>query len=66
MANKEVYDLLADVREVLNNASKNKAKQILRILEPVQQKYHYNIADSDNLVSYTQELLTRFMHVPNL
>lgn len=64
MTNQDIYDLLSDIHGILNNVSKNKAKQILRILEPVQQKYHYNIAENDNIVVYTQELVNRFMHSP--
>lgn len=56
MNNKDIYDLLCDTLLVLDGISKSKAKEILRILTPVQQKYHSDMSDNEDWIVRTKRL----------
>lgn len=66
MTNAEVHCLLCDTYGILDNASRSKAKQILRILSPVQQKCHYDSADSKDWVSRAKEIVYNLINQKNL
>ena len=66
MNDKDICDLLNDTLSVLDGMSKSKAKKILRILTPIQQKYHCDISDGEDWIARAKKALIGFINQPNL